>query len=111
MKSQSHRHVLRVCTKEGKKGRLRAVRGDTVGLPASQAGSQMPPEKPTQQLFLVSLPSDKKHQNKTTENSQGGENLLPIISSKAFSFLNIVCERRHLLVFLCMKMCRVSVCG
>lgn len=82
-----------------------------VGLPAFRAGSQVPPEKPTQQLLLESLPSDKTHQNKTTENSQGRKNLLPIVSSKAFSFLNTVCERRRLLAFLCMKMCCVYACG
>lgn len=71
MKSQSHTSVLGVCTKEGKKGRLRATRGDTVGLPASQAGSQMPPENAKLQLLLRSLPSDKTHQNKTTETPKG----------------------------------------
>lgn len=117
MKEEGRREIPKPHTcsqrlqQEGKKGRLRATRRDTVGLPASRAGSQMPSEKPTQQLLLESLPSDKTHQNKTTENSQGGNNLLPIVSSKAFSFLNIVCERRCLLAFLCMKMCCVYACG
>lgn len=63
MKSQSHTSILGVCTKEGKKGRLGATRGDTVGLPAPQAGSQTAAENAKSQVLLGSLPSDKTHQN------------------------------------------------